>query len=99
MESESVPHQAEEALLHIFLLLLLRLGGLAWQSPSHSDGGRTREKQELPGFLGLRLRTDRLFYFCSFLLTKASCLSPSGAGNDSPLTVGRHRIGQRRWLR
>lgn len=99
MVSESVPHQAEEALLHIFLLLLLRLGGLAWQSPSHSDGRRAREKQELPGFSGLRLRTDWLFYFCSFLVTKASCLSPSGVGNDSPLTVGRHHIGQRRWLR
>ena len=41
-----VSDQAEEALLHTFLLLL-RLGGLAWWSPSRSDSGRAREKQEL----------------------------------------------------
>ena len=46
MVSEGALHQAEEALLHTFLLLL-RLGGLAWWSPSRSDSGRAREKQEL----------------------------------------------------
>lgn len=93
MVSEGTLHQAEEALLHTFLLLLLRLGGLAWWSPSRSDGGRAREKQELRGFLGLRLGTDRLFYFCSILLTKASCPSPSGVGNDIPPNSGRTSQG------